>query len=70
VAGKTGGRVADYRTLRTPEDLDALAAAIDTAPQRIERTVRVEVWDGAIFLGLFLVLISAEWCLRKWWGLL
>ena len=51
-------------------DRNGTAWPSQAEPQVLTEEVLVEVWDGVGFLVLFLVLISAEWCLRKWWGLL
>lgn len=67
LAGRTGGRSYDYRTMH---DLDALIEAIPTEPQVLTETSVEEVWDGTTFLLLFLALVSTELSLRKWWGLL
>ena len=67
LADRTGGRALDYRTMT---QLDALVKAISTEPQVLTETITQEVWDGTVFLLLFLVLASTELSLRKWWGLL
>ncbi len=67
LADRTGGKYFDYRNMK---DLDQLPVAIPKDPQIQTQNVVVEVWDGSIFLALFLVLACAEWSLRKWWGLL
>jgi len=67
LADRTGGKYFDYRMMR---DLDSLADAIPKDPQVLTREIRVDAWDGAPFLALFLMLVVSEWCLRKFWGLL
>ena len=67
LAKQTGGKYFDYRNMGS---IAELLAAIPTAPQVLRQEARVEVWDGTTFLLLFLVLIGAEWSLRKLWGLL
>jgi uncharacterized membrane protein len=67
LAAQTGGKYFDYRNMGS---LDELVAAIPPAPQVLSQEVLVEAWDGTTFLLLFLVLIGAEWSLRKLWGLL
>ena len=67
LAEKTQGTTYDYRNM---DRIDELIDAIPTDPQILSEETRVEVWDGTPFLLLFLVLIGAEWCLRKLWGLL
>jgi hypothetical protein len=63
----TGGQYFDYHNMSKLADL---VAAIPADPQVIRRQVVFEVWDGWTFLAIFLVMVSAEWCLRKLWGLL
>ena len=67
LAEQTGGRSLDYRTMN---GLDELIASIPTEPQILRSTRVEELWDGQAFLLLFLVLVSSELSLRKWWGLL
>jgi uncharacterized membrane protein len=67
LAVQTGGRYFDYRNMG---GLDELIAAIPSDPQVLSQEMLLEVWDGKVFLLLFLVLIGAEWSLRKLWGLL
>jgi hypothetical protein len=67
LAEETGGKYFDYRNM---DSLSTLADAIPHEPQVLSQTVRLEIWDSTLFLLLFLVLISVEWCLRKLWGLL
>jgi uncharacterized membrane protein len=67
LARQTGGKYYDYRNMA---DLDELIRAIPTDPQMLSKEIQVELWDGTPFLILFLLLISAEWSLRKFWGLL
>jgi hypothetical protein len=64
---ETGGEYFDYHNMASVEDL---ARSIPADPQVLTEQVVVEVWDGSVLLALFLVLICAEWSLRKWWGLL
>ncbi len=67
LAEQTGGKSLDYRTMN---GLDELIASIPTEPQILRSTRVEELWDGQAFLLLFLVLVSSELSLRKWWGLL
>lgn len=67
LAQATGGKYFDYRNMK---EIETLADSIPKAPQILTQTVTVEVWDGTVFLFLFLSLVCAEWSLRKWWGLL
>jgi len=64
---QTAGEYFDYHNMAAVEDL---ARRIPSDPQILTEQVVVEVWDGSVLLGLFLVLICAEWSLRKWWELL
>ena len=67
LAGQTGGKHFDYRNMARIEEL---VEDIPADPQILSEEVLVEVWDGTIFLGLFVLLIGSEWSLRKLWGLL
>jgi hypothetical protein len=67
LAEQSKGLYFDYRNMG---ELDRLVKAIPTDPQILSEEILVEVWDGSIFLALFLVLIGGEWSLRKLWGLL
>ncbi len=67
LADQTKGVYLDYRNMG---ELDRLVKAIPTDPQVLSEEIRIEVWDGTIFLILFLLLIGGEWSLRKLWGLL
>ncbi|GMV80627.1 MAG: hypothetical protein AMXMBFR7_18110 [Planctomycetota bacterium] len=66
-AEQTGGVYYDYRNIK---DLEALPPAIPTEPQILSQEVQVELWDGTMFLLVFLILVCVEWSMRKWWGLL
>ncbi len=63
----TGGQHFDYRNMSR---LDSLAPTIPTDPKIEKHEMQIDIWDGWTYLLLFLVLISTEWSLRKWWGLL
>ncbi len=67
LASQTGGKYYDYRNMG---EIEELAAAIPPDPQVLSKESQVEVWDGTTFFLLFLLLIGAEWSLRKLWGLL
>ncbi|MCX7591986.1 MAG: hypothetical protein N2255_10210 [Kiritimatiellae bacterium] len=67
LAEQTGGKYFDYRNMKS---LDELVQAIPTEPQKLSKAILVEIWDGTMFLLLFLALVGTEWSLRKWWGLL
>jgi hypothetical protein len=75
LAAATNGVSTTYRTIG---EVDTLAEKIPTERQTLEKTVTKEVvfdWVGGVpsfvvFFALFVVLISSEWSLRKWWGLL
>ena len=70
LARKTGGQYLDYSMIRDRRDLDKITQVVPPDPKVLKHSRVVDAWDGAKFLLLFLVLISAEWCLRKLWGLL
>jgi uncharacterized membrane protein len=67
LAEQTGGRYFDYHTMN---ELASLADEIPPDPQVLTEVTVREVWDGTLFLTIFLVLVSSELSLRKWWGLL
>ncbi len=67
LAKQTGGQYFDYHNMANVGDL---AAAIPADPQVLSEDLTLELWDGLAFLFLFLALISAEWSLRKLYGLL
>lgn len=67
LAEATGGKYYDYRNMN---EVNSLPNAIPDDPQILTESLLIEVWDGWTLLCLFLVLVSSEWCLRKWWGLL
>jgi hypothetical protein len=67
LAKQTGGLYFDYKNMNR---LEELIAAIPDDPQVLSQAVPLDLWDGVPFLMLFLVLICAEWSLRKLWGLL
>lgn len=63
----TGGKHFNYRNMN---DLATLLDDFPADPKVITRKNPVDIWDGLTFLLIFLMLVSAEWSLRKWWGLL
>lgn len=67
VAEATGGQYFDYRNMG---DLESLIESIPADPQIISEQTQTELWDNAVFLILFVLLIGCEWSLRKLWGLL
>lgn len=67
LAERTGGQHYNYRTMN---DLQSLVDVIPTEPLILTQVRTIEVWDGMTFLVIFLVLVSVELSLRKWWGLL
>jgi uncharacterized membrane protein len=69
LADRTFGKYLDYRTV-SPAALAELAAAIPTAQQEVRQPELFHVWDTLSILILFLILASAEWSLRKLWGVL
>jgi len=64
---QTGGRYYDYHNMSSVAEL---ADAIPKDPQVLTQQLTLEIWDGSVFLLLFLALIGTEWALRKLWGLL
>jgi len=64
---QTGGRYYDYHNMSSVADL---ADVIPKDPQVLTQQLTLEIWDGSVFLSLFLALIGTEWALRKLWGLL
>ena len=69
LADKTGGKYLDYRTV-SAQTLAELASKIPVQEQVLSEPVVFEFWDTLGVLALFLVLVSAEWSLRKLWGVL
>ncbi|MHC4915703.1 MAG: DUF7408 domain-containing protein [Planctomycetota bacterium] len=67
LAEATGGQYYDYRNMGSIEEL---AEQIPSDPQVLSKPIRVELWDGTVFLLLFMILVGCEWSLRKLWGLL
>jgi len=51
-------------------DLDALIRALPTETQKRTDTIVEELWDAWPLIIIFLMLVSAELALRKWWGML
>ncbi len=60
IAELGGGR---YATLDT---LPAMLDQLDLAPTRYRWSQHVPLWDGWAALSLLVVLLTAEWVLRKW----
>ena len=58
------------KALETSGEARARYESLRAAQEILRRQVVIEVWDGLTFLLIFLALVSAEWSLRKWWGLL
>jgi hypothetical protein len=69
LARATGGTSLDHRTM-TREALTKLASSLSTEPLTISQERVREVWDSWVALALVLVLLTAEWTLRKLWGVL
>jgi len=67
LAEQTKGRYFDYNNM---SEIDQLVGAIPSDPQVLSKSIQVDLWDGTPFLILFILLIGAEWSLRKYWGLL
>jgi hypothetical protein len=64
VAGATGGR------LWHPDSLQTLAEELRTMAQSEEERVQLAVWDSPLLFVLFVLLVSAEWLLRRRRGLI
>jgi hypothetical protein len=69
LARATGGISLDHRTM-TREALTKLASSLSTEPLTVSQERVREVWDSWAALALVLVLLTAEWTLRKLWGVL
>lgn len=69
LAQRTGGVYLDYTSL-SEKALQDLAAKLPVEPQVLTERAIIEVWDGLGVLIIFLLLASAEWSLRKLWGVL
>jgi hypothetical protein len=63
IAAASGGKV--YTPDTVGELVEALAGRAATREELVERPARRSWW----LLGAFVLLIAAEWCLRKWSGL-
>jgi hypothetical protein len=64
LAQRTGGRYA------APEELPALAVELPRAPRPVVLRSEIEIWNTTPMFLLFVVVMSAEWLLRKRYGLL
>jgi hypothetical protein len=69
LARATGGTSLDHRTM-TREALTKLAASIPTDRLVLSQEQVREVWDSWLAVALVLALLTAEWTLRKLWGVL
>jgi hypothetical protein len=69
LARTTSGTNLDHRTM-TRDALSKLAASISTEPLLLSQEQVRELWDTWMALALVLVLLTAEWTLRKLWGVL
>jgi hypothetical protein len=65
----TGGGNLDHRTMDR-EALLKLAASVPTETLKITTEQVHEIWDSWFALALVLALLTAEWSLRKLWGVL
>ena len=67
IAQRSGG------TAHTPSTVDALLQSVQSAasfqPETIEESTEAELWHAWIFLAVILLLLAAEWALRKRYGL-
>jgi hypothetical protein len=64
LAARSGGRYA------TPESMAELARALPVAPRDVVLRSEVEVWNTTPVFVLFVLVLGAEWLLRKRFGLL
>ena len=64
LAEQTGGRAL------TPDRLAELAEVIPDRSVRIPDDVAEPIWDTRLFLALLVLILSIEWGLRKWFGLI
>lgn len=69
LAAKTGGTHLDHRTISRAA-LEDLARSIPAERLSIPHEKLSEIWDTWALLLLILALLTAEWSLRKYWGLL
>jgi len=67
LASATGGHAYTHHNMDT---LEELAAKIPKKRQRFSLQADEDIWDSPFFLLFFLVLVSAEWVLRRRWNLL
>ena len=63
----TGGRYYDYG--KTGSLADDMLAAAGAAKQAGSEDVQKPLWDMPIFFGVILVLLAAEWSVRRRSGL-
>jgi hypothetical protein len=63
LARASGGQV-----LGGADDFLRLVGGAETAPGEVV-VGKVPLWDHPALWGLLLALLTAEWCLRRWWGL-
>jgi len=64
IAETTGGRLLERR------DLAAWAAGLDLVARETVVTARIDLWGSLWLFGPLLLLLCAEWSLRKRWGLI
>ncbi len=64
IASATGGRVINL------DELETVFGEIRDRSVRIPDDIVEPLWDSKLVLGLFVLMISMEWVLRKAFGLL
>jgi hypothetical protein len=63
LAAASGGRV-----LHDGRELAELLRGMGSAPGEVV-VRKAPLWDNPAVWGLLLALLTADWCLRRWWGL-
>jgi uncharacterized membrane protein len=63
LAEASGGQV-----LRTANDLSKLLRSYSSTEGEV-LVQRTPLWDHPLLWSLLLVLLTVDWCLRRWWGL-
>jgi hypothetical protein len=64
LARQTGGMVFDLQ-----DDWPGSLGRISDRSVRIPNDLTEPLWDSKLALGMFVLLLSSEWILRKWWGM-
>ena len=48
------------------EDLHKLPEAVSSRTERVRSPLEVELWASPLYFLLLLLVVTAEWVLRKW----